>query len=103
MLDRKRKTLVLEIERIQLIRRKCQAHLRYCGRCRSTADFISLAAAAALFDVDPVNLLGCIRANACHFINDPEGVFLCVNSFLNCLNANTNGSKIKMICGNKQK
>lgn len=98
------KIVVLEIEKIQLFRKKCRAHLRFCRDCQKTTDFISLAEAASLFDVHLPVLYQFIQKNAGHYTSDSTGsIFVCVYSFLVCVNEKTKNSKIKMIEGEIQR
>lgn len=100
MLERKTKTVVLEIERVQVIRKKCQAYSRFCANCRTEVNFIELAQTARLFEVQIADLFGFIRTNGGHYMNNPGNeIFLCVNSFLACLSNHKNNSKIKMMNG----
>lgn len=104
MPQRSSKIVVLEIERVQLVRRKCPAHSGFCGKCERESDFIPLIEAASLFDINSAGLFRFVQANASHYINDVRGdIFLCVSSLLACVNAKTNDSKIKMINGDNQK
>ncbi len=97
------KIVVLEIERMQLVRRKCRAHPGFCGKCKGEADFIPLTEAASLFEINSARLFRFVQTNDSHYTNDLSGdIFLCVRSFLACVNAKTNGSKLKMMSGNKE-
>lgn len=92
------KIVVLEIERVQLVRRKCRAHPGFCEKCEREADFLSLTEAARLFDINSARLFRFIQANSSHYKFDDEGnIFLCVRSLFACVNAKTGGSKLKMI------
>src|SRR5688572_29416562 len=100
MLERKTKTVVLEIERIQVIRKKCIAYSRFCANCRREVDFIELAQTARLFEIQVADLFRFIRTNGGHYTNNVgDKIFLCVNSFLACLSNHKNNSKIKRING----
>lgn len=100
MLERKTKTVVLEIERVQVIRKKCQAYSRFCANCRTEVDFIELAQTARLFEINIADLFRFILMNGGHYTNNPgDEIFLCVNSFLVCLSNHKNNSKTKMMNG----
>lgn len=95
--------VVLEIERVQLIRRKCKAHPGFCGKCGSQANFIPLMEAALLFEINSAGLFRFVQTSDSHYTTDRTGdIFLCVSSLLACVNAKTNGSKMKMINGDKE-
>ena len=98
MLERKTKTVVLEIERVQVIRKKCQAYSRFCANCRTEVDFIELAQTARLFGLTSP-IFRFIRRAAVITNNLGGEIFLCVNSLLACLSNHKNNSKIKMMNG----
>ena len=92
------KIVVLEIERVQLVRRKCRAHSNYCEKCKTEVDFILLMEAARLFDINSARLFRFIQSNGSHYKSDAKGdIFLCVRSLFACVNAKTGGSTLKMI------
>jgi hypothetical protein len=96
------KIVVLEIERVQLVRRKCRAHSGFCEKCERQSDFLSLIEAARLFDINSARLFRFIQANGSHYKFDAKGdIFLCVSSLFACVNAKTDGSKLKMITDGK--
>ena len=100
MPERKTKTVVLEIERVQVIRKKCKAYSGFCANCRTEANFVELAQTARLFEIHITDLFRFIQTSGGHYTNNPgEEIFLCVNSFLECLRNHKNNSKIKMING----
>ena len=96
------KIVVLEIERVQLVRRKCRAHSGFCEKFEAEVDFILLMEAARLFDINSARLFRFIQATGSHYKFDAKGsIFLCVSSLFACVNAKTNGSKLKMISDGK--
>ena len=58
--------IVVEIERVQLIRKRTKTKLLFCARCRKETDFISVSEAAALFITDTDRILHFISVNECH-------------------------------------
>ena len=92
------KIAVFEIERVQLIRRKCRLHSRICEQCGNAADFITLIEAARLFEINSSRLYRFVESNAVHYADDAKsGVILCINSLIERLFDNNRNSKIKMI------
>lgn len=92
------KMVVLEIERVQLVRRKCRAHSAFCEKCERQADFLSLTEAARLFDINSARLFRFIQANGSHYKSDAKGnIFLCVSSLFACVNAKANSSKLRLL------
>jgi hypothetical protein len=94
----KTRNIILEIERVQLTRKKCKSQTQFCSDCASDADFIPAKEAALLFGTYPENLIRFIEINSSHYTKDADGaIFICVNSFLACVNAAANDSKVRMI------
>jgi hypothetical protein len=98
ILESKTRNIVLEIERIQLTRKRCRSHTQFCVDCLTESDFITAKEAALLFGTYPENLLRFIEVNSSHHTKDADGgVFICVNSFLDCVNSMASGSKVRML------
>jgi hypothetical protein len=97
-LNKASKIVVLEIERVQLVRRKCRAHSGLCEKCKREADFLLLMEAARLFDINSARLFRFIQSNDSHYKIDEKGnIFLCVSSLFACVNAKANGSKLRLM------
>lgn len=91
------KIVVFEIERVQLIRRKCRTHPGICEKCGQT-DFITLDEAARLFDINSARLFRFIELNALHYTDDAKsGFIVCINSLIERLFVNKGNSKIKLL------
>jgi len=96
-IQRKRE-IVIEFERIQLVRKKAQTHIIFCRSCGRDVDFIALREAAVLFNAQAENLLQFVRINNSHFETGADGeIFLCLISFLAKMKAKTNMSRIKLL------
>lgn len=94
----KQREIVIEFERIQLIRKRANTHLIKCRICRREVDFIPLGDAAKLFSVQIEQLLNFIKINRCHFETVADGeIFICLISLLERMKANTSISQIKLI------
>jgi len=75
--------VVIEIERIQVIRKRAKTRLMHCDKCRETVDFVPLDEAAELFEIASADLIGFIDRNDCHWQTaNTETIHLCVNSLL---------------------
>lgn len=59
--DRIEREIVIEIERVKTIRKRCRTRVMFCPECLSKADFITLREAALLFEVEPSLLRRFIR------------------------------------------
>jgi hypothetical protein len=96
----KKREIVIEFERVQLVRKKARTHLIFCRGCRREVDFLSLPEAAALFAAQPDNLLQFVRLNHAHFETGADGeIFLCLASFLAAMKAKMSLSRVKLLGG----
>ncbi|CAN5335575.1 hypothetical protein BH10ACI1_BH10ACI1_16180 [soil metagenome] len=94
----KLREIVIEFERIQLIRKRAKTHLINCRKCRRETDFVSLREAATLFGANIEQLFQFIKANHSHYEIDAGGeIFICLVSLLARMKAKTNISQIKLI------
>jgi hypothetical protein len=79
----KTREIVIEYERVQIIRKRAKTHLVYCEECRTFADFVSLAEATTLFNTASKNLLEFIKRTGSHYQTENcKGIFICLNSLL---------------------
>lgn len=94
----KQREIIIEFERVQLIRKRANTHLIACRECRREVDFIPIGEAAKLFSVELEKLFQFIKINRCHFEAGADGeIFICLISLLERMKANTNISQIKLI------
>lgn len=97
------KNLILEIERIQLIRKKCKADELFCSNCGEVKDFVALYDITSLFETHTEKLLGFIKTNSIHYTETQSSeILVCVNSFLNCIQSHKQLRPIKLVQGGKQ-
>jgi hypothetical protein len=97
-MKQKTKDLILEIERVQLIRKKCRTVIEFCEQCQVETNFVTLTEAASLFSVQTNNLLNFIQITACHSAENSAGEFLiCVNSLLGNIKTRQNNGSLKMV------
>jgi hypothetical protein len=98
------KNLVLEIERIELIRKRCRLFSGFCKTCSKDTDFVSLTQMSSLFEIRAEDFFQTIRVSPIHFETELHNeIFLCINSLLNFLNTTKSNTKIKMIKGKIKK
>jgi hypothetical protein len=94
----KKREIVIEFERVQLVRRKALTHIIFCSDCGREVDFVSLREAAALFTTPAENLLQFVRRSRSHFETGADGeINICLISFLAAMKSKTNLSRIKLI------
>jgi len=87
----KQRQIVIEFEKIQLIRKRARTELRYCLGCCDVCDTVSHAEAAELFEADPAKLFEFIQQNDCHYDVGHNGkTYLCVPSLLERLGRQSN-------------
>lgn len=90
--------IVVEIERVQLIRKRTKTKLLFCARCRKETDFISVSEAAALFITDTDRIFHFISVNECHVQIQADGcACICLTAFLDTVRKKVGGSRIKLI------
>ncbi|HVE59280.1 MAG TPA: hypothetical protein VNB22_20820 [Pyrinomonadaceae bacterium] len=94
----KQRELIIEFERVQLVRKKARTHLMFCRDCGREVDFVSLREASSLFGTQAENLLQFIKINHSHFETGANGeIYICLVSLLACMKEKTNLSRIKLI------
>ena len=88
--------IVVEIERVRRVRKRCRTHVSFCAECGREVDFISLGDAAELFEVDSGLLDSCILQRLCHNIpSSDKETLLCLPSLLNGIKKKTADPKSK--------
>ncbi len=98
----KKREIVIEFERVQVVRKKAGTHLIFCRNCGREVDFLSIREAAALFTTPADNLLRFVRVSNSHFETAADGeIYICLVSFLTAMKAKTNLSRIKLINENR--
>ena len=78
-----RREIVIEFERIQLIRKRAKTYFQLCADCGQHVDFVPICQAAEIFGLDTDTLLRFIRINRCHFQSgEAAKALLCLNTFI---------------------
>jgi len=96
----KQRELIIEFERVQLVRKKAKTQLVFCRSCGREVDFVSLREASSLFGTPAENLLHFVKINRSHFETGASGeIYICLVSFLGAMQTKTNLSRIKLIGG----
>jgi hypothetical protein len=90
--------VILEIERVTLVRKRARTTVELCRDCRKSTDFIPLIRAAELFCITPTELLDFTRSNHCHFTVGREGeIYLCLVDLLSAMSKRITKGSIKLI------
>ena len=94
----KQREIVIEFERVQIVRKTARTNLHFCPACRREADFVSLCQAASLFSVDAADLFDFIKRHRSHFQPDDAGmIFVCLISLLAALRKHKNCAGVKLL------
>ena len=94
MTAKRQREIVIEFEKVQLIRKRAKTTLAFCAGCGGEADFVELRAAAQLFDTRDGDLAAFVAVNAVHHGGDLD---ICIPSLLAVMHEQTNGRKGKLI------
>lgn len=95
--DEKRE-IVIEFEKVQMIRKRARAIYTYCRRCGGEKDFVGMHAAAALFDITVDQLSSFVSANSVHVSSaGAGGADLCVASLLEAMQSQQNRRELKLL------
>jgi hypothetical protein len=90
--------VILEIERVTLMRKRTKTTVEWCRECRKETDFIPLVKVAALFGIGPEELLEFVRSNNCHFTVGRDGeIGLCLVALLSAMSKRIKAGSIKLI------
>ncbi len=104
MTTQRQREIVIEFEKVQLIRKRAKTELRHCGGCNAVSDSVSHVEAAELFETPPDTLFEFIRHNNCHYEVGHNGkISLCVTSLLAVMHAVGSGSDGVFVGGNGAK
>jgi hypothetical protein len=76
------KEIVVEIERLQIVRKRAKTHMSFCSGCRANSDFVSIREAASLFDTHETSLVNFVTANNCHSHLEVAELHICLVSLL---------------------
>jgi hypothetical protein len=94
----KQREIVIEFERVQLVRKTARTNLNYCPACQKETDFVSLCQAASLFSIEAAALFDFIKIHNSHFQPDPGGmIFVCLFSLLARMKSKPDISGIKLL------
>jgi hypothetical protein len=83
MISPPRREIVVELERVQLIRRRAATVPMFCVACAAPGEFVAAAEAARLFDISVDETVNRMRASHVHFQRESNGeIYFCVTSVL---------------------
>ncbi len=93
----KSREIIIEYERIQIIRKRAATNVEFCGKCKKFADFLILNDAAELFTIPAEKLFRFALVNNNHYKTDADGrIFICLTSLLDFIKSSTNITKLEL-------
>ena len=92
----KLREIVIEFERVQVIRKRARTHLLFCADCRGEADFVAIDEASSLFNTETETLFQFIKNNTSHYELASGGeIFVCLPSLLSRMKAKTDRYRLE--------
>jgi len=82
MTTKRQREIVIEFEKVQLIRKRAKTTLQRCEGCNAESDFVGLREAAELFGITVGDLTKFVVSNAVHFRDEEYGTAICIASLL---------------------
>ena len=74
--------IIVEIERVKTIRKRCRTRILFCRECDAETDFITLQEAASLFEVNDSLIKSFIRHHICQSNQNKSELLVCLSSLL---------------------
>lgn len=87
--NRRTRQIVIEFEKIQLIRKRATTFLANCDGCKYEADFVNTNAAAELFGIEAEELMRFVRERSIHYVDSGNKTLLCIPSLLEAMKNRT--------------
>lgn len=86
MTEAKQREIVIELEKVKLVRKRAKVSLQNCSGCGRESDFIGLTAAAILFEITEDAIRSFLNTNSVHYFQPSEcDKHICVESMLRVL------------------
>lgn len=95
----RQREIVIEFEKVQLIRKRAKTTLGHCERCNAEADFVGMRLAADLFGITVGDLTQFVVNNAVHYANDGSCTAICIPSMLGIMHERLSGGGVRLIGG----
>ena len=91
-----KREVIVEIERVQVVRKRAKTLYMICKECGRKVDFVSLNDASTVFETEAADLVKFATANRCHIRNHSTGgVHICLVAFIAAMKRNH--SRIKLV------
>lgn len=79
---KKIREIVVEVERILLVKKRARTHQKFCIDCSQEADFVCSKDAARIFDIGEINISRFLKNNGWHTLAVGGRVYICTASLL---------------------
>ncbi len=97
MTTKHQREIVIEFEKVQLIRKRAKTTLGHCERCNAEADFVGIRSAAELFGITAKDLTQFVVNSAVHYANEEFGTAICIPSLLAIMHARHTGNSRTLV------
>lgn len=75
--------IVIEIERVRMIKKRAKTMLEHCAGCGKVSDVVAHSEAALLFETSTRDLFQFIKQHDCHYhLGESGDINLCVTSLI---------------------
>lgn len=91
----KGREIVVELERVRLVRKRACTTVYFCEHCWQETDFVSLRDAAKLFGLDEPEFSRSFDRGLIHFHDETETRFVCISSIVAHLSSITRHARPK--------
>jgi hypothetical protein len=90
--------VIVEIERLQVIRQRAQTSLIFCENCQTVGDFIDAEKASEIFKTPKLTLISFVRTNGGHGKGiDGNTPMICLSSLLLLMKNRSESKKTKQL------
>ena len=104
MATHRQREIVIEFEKVQMIRRRARTTYRPCAGCGRDAYFVDLGTAAKLFETSYNALWHFVAVNSIHRDTvDGNETNICIQSMLEVMQRRKNGGVVRLIEGEKSR
>lgn len=93
----KAREIVIEFEKLQLVRKRAMTEIRFCERCQAEADFIALPTATNLFEIEAERLFPFVHSNGGAVDTGNTDPFICLNALVKVLRSSNSDRRVKLL------
>lgn len=98
----RQRRLVVEVERMQMIRKWISTKFFDCGSCGREVDFVTVCEAAQIFEISDAELGSFLKSNDCHSSTyTGSEQHICLRSLMKSLNLTTGKHEVRLFLGEK--